>query len=59
MVKKKSPAVVHDGLLLIPEGFIEERIVPHLNKEGVRVLQIRYLSDGPVITSVPLEVWNA
>ena len=59
MVKKKSPAVVHDGLLLIPEGFIEERIVPHLNKEGVRVLQIRYLSDGPVITSVPLEAWNA
>ncbi len=48
-----------DGLLLAPEGFIEEKYAPLLDRQGIRILQIRYLSDGPVITAIPLESMDA
>ena len=37
-----------DDIIFAPEGFLDQRYLPVLKKNDIRIIEIRALSDGPV-----------
>ena len=49
MLLARTEKPLQDHVLIAPEGFVEEQILPAIEIEQVPVIEVRYLADVPVI----------
>lgn len=41
-----------ERVIFAPEGFLDQRYIPVLKNDDVRIIEIRYLADGPVLHTI-------
>ncbi len=52
MLRNQVKPLSSERIIFAPEGFIDERYLPRLLNDDVRIIEVRVLSDGPVFHTV-------
>jgi len=52
MLKNQVEPPSSERIIFAPEGFIDERYLPCLKNDDVRIIEVRVLSDGPVFYTI-------
>lgn len=50
---------LNKNTIFAPEGFIDKKYESLLNKDDVRVIEIRYLADGPVFHTIQHHIMHS